>query len=158
MFERSTIAKLKPKSIRDRVETRSAILRAQNHFSVVFEPSHPLRPVIGQDVARFGPGTPSIEVRMPFQRPQLLDADLAHGPVHEHGIDDPAVTVDTEGPHPVTAYRGPGGGLIFKGRPFSGADRPHSWASPDRSPIHQGRLHPTRSRHPSGSLLFSMYA
>ena len=53
---------------------------------------------------------------MPFQRPQLLDADLAHGPVHEHGVDEPVVAVDAEGPHPVTTYRGPGGGLIFKGR------------------------------------------
>jgi len=110
------MAKLKSKGIWGKVKTGSAIIRVQNIFSVVLKTSHPLRPVIGQDAASLGPEAPGVKVRMPFQRPQLLDADLAHGPVHEQGVDKPAVAVDAEGPHPVTTYRGPGSGLIFKGR------------------------------------------
>ena len=71
--------------------------------SVIFEVSHPLRPVGRLDAARSGPVAGRIIPAVPFERPQLLEGHLARGPVGEETMLRPAVPVDTEPLHLVIA-------------------------------------------------------
>jgi len=73
-------------------------------FSVVFEASHPLGPVIGHDVAGFGPRAPGVEAAMPLQGPQLLEADFSCGPIHKQDIYSSIMSIGAENTHLASRY------------------------------------------------------
>jgi hypothetical protein len=51
--------------------------------SVILEASHPRGPLLRLDAAGLGPGAARIELLVPFEGPELLEPDLADGPIHE---------------------------------------------------------------------------
>ena len=55
-------------------------------LSVVFEPSHPRRPVFRLDRAGFGPGSGGIVRAVPFEGPEFLQAHSPNGPTHEDAL------------------------------------------------------------------------
>lgn len=64
--------------------------------SVFFEASHPFGPVGGGDAAAEGPATAGVELLVPLERPEFLDADRADRPVEEQMIVRAVVAVDAE--------------------------------------------------------------
>ena len=77
-------------------------MQVKVNFSVVLEPSHPLRPVGRLDSTGCGPRTVYVEVSMPFERPQLLKADLPDREVQENTVYIAIVSVHTETLHLIT--------------------------------------------------------
>ena len=53
--------------------------RFTGHVLVVFEISHPVRPVFGHGAAGDGPDVSRVESAMPLEPPQFLQADLVRG-------------------------------------------------------------------------------
>jgi len=71
-------------------------LRTIDAASVVFNTSHPLRPILRLHRAGFGPGARRIELAMPLQRPQLLESHSPRGPIQEEAVSPPVMPVDTD--------------------------------------------------------------
>lgn len=65
-------------------------------LSVVFEMSHPFGPIFRLHAAGLGPGTGGVELAMPLQGPQFLEADLSRGPIHEETVYRAIMPVDTD--------------------------------------------------------------
>lgn len=54
---------------------------------IIFEASHPLRPVFRPYIARCSPGTGKIECSAPSESPQLLKIDFGGGEIQEKTVD-----------------------------------------------------------------------
>jgi hypothetical protein len=116
-------------------------LMAYPTLSILFETPPPFGPVHCLNTAGFGPGPALIEVFVPIQRPELLDADRTDGPVEEQRIDEAVVPIEAEVPRlgvdPGPFSVEPGRGAAVE-RPVQGSD----WvvrAVVERPVHHQGR-------------------
>ena len=74
-------------------------------FSVVFKPSHPLRPVAWLDKTGCSPDTCCVEVAMPLQRPQFFKTDLSDGGIHKGAVHKSVVSVDVKAGHTIARIR-----------------------------------------------------
>ena len=80
---------------------------------IVFEISHPLRPVFRLGAPGFGPKSCRVEFAMPLQRPQLFKAYFPHRWIHKETHHVPIVSIHTETPHLIgTAALSPNIGAI----------------------------------------------
>ena len=61
---------------------------------MILELPHPFGPVLGPGPASGGPWAVVVEFLMPLDRPDLLDANLAHGPIEKQHVDPALVPVD----------------------------------------------------------------
>ena len=73
-------------------------------LSVVSEAPHPLGPIFSVGVAGFGPDAVRVEVSMPLERPQFLEADPSHGKIQKHAVNVSVVSVEAESFHLQRAY------------------------------------------------------
>jgi len=71
----------------------------QTRWLIVFEVSDPFGPVFALDAAGLGPGAFRVELRMPFECPQLFEPYLSYRPIQEKGVYMPIVTVYAEALH-----------------------------------------------------------
>lgn len=75
---------------------------------IVFEISHPVRPVTSLNPACEGPKAVDVERSMPFELPQLLKVHISNRPIQEQAIYRAVVAVDAEVHH-----------FIFSGYPLT---------------------------------------
>ena len=73
--------------------------RFTGHVSVVFETSHPVRPVFGHDGPGGGPGVGRVESAMPLEPPQFLQANLVRGEVHEQDVNAAVMAICADASH-----------------------------------------------------------
>ena len=106
-----------------------AMTASIEHRLIILEFAQPVGPVVGGAAAGPGPGAGDVEALVPLQRPELLQADLACGPVAKDRVLESAVAIDADPLH-LLGVDGAGNGSRSAGRRVGmagpGIDPPHA--------------------------------